>query len=162
MVEHGTGALSVVSPLLPLAERLLPQPQRQALQTMEKATNLPATGLGFLLGLVTPVTELGAGITKSLGAPKPVTTALKTPGEFYTGLNIGLAESGLDTKAPSGPLGTVWKTLTGSEYITPASIGALDSFVLPIAGLKAPKLAEVVTKIDPAMLAMTGVGRGLD
>jgi len=162
LAEHGSvGALSVAFPTLPLMEKLLPEKQRQALQSMEKATSPIAAGIGLFLPTIANISQLTGTFAGALGAPKSVTQYFNYPAEFWAGLNLGAYEAGQGIEAPRGLPREAWQFLTGTPYITPYSVGALAGYALPIAALKAPKLAEVVTKIDPAMLAMTGVGRGL-
>jgi len=140
----------------------LPPEQRRRVENALAMSSNPAAGLGFGLGLfVLPISQLASWASKAGGLPPTVTEIVGAPAEFYSGMELGLAESGQGVKAPSGPLGFAWRTLTGSEYITPASVGALASFATPLAALKSPEIAELLMRIDPAMLAMTGVGRGM-
>ena len=140
----------------------LPPGQRRQVENALAMSSNPAAGLGFGLGLfAVPISQLASWAANAGGLPPIVTEIVGAPAEFYSGLNLGIAQSGQGFKAPSGPIGFVWQTLTGSEYVTPASIGSLVSFALPIAALRSADIAELLMRIDPTMLMMSGLGRGL-
>jgi hypothetical protein len=140
----------------------LPPEQRRQVENALAMTSNPAAALGAGLGLfAVPISQLASWAANAGGLPSIVTEIVGAPAEFYSGLNLGLAQSGQGFRAPSGPLGTAWRILTGSEYVTPASIGSLVSFALPIAALRSADIAELLMRIDPTTWLMTGVGRGL-
>jgi len=117
--------------------------------------------IGFFLYPIATTSQFIGWAASQLGTPQGITQYFNYPAEFYAGLNLGAYEARQGIQAPRGLPREAWQFLTGTPYITPYSIGALAGYVLPIAGLKAPKLAETLMHIDPSMLMMTGLGRGM-
>jgi hypothetical protein len=162
MAKYGNvNPLTIAFPELSLIDYLLPQRQRQVLQTLARATNPIEAGIGFFLPTIANISQLTGTFLGAMGVPQGVAQFFNYPAEFWSGLNLGAYQAGQGVQAPRGLPRGAWQFLTGTPYITPYSIGSLAGYVLPIAALRSADIAELLMRIDPMSWLMTGVGRGL-